>query len=54
MLKYRGVVRERVAFRPKIVDKETRLCDLGGFTTVIDQFELVLGLLSSYIIIREI
>ena len=61
MLKYRRVVRERVAFRAEMVDKEmmelldhASVIHLGGFTTVIDQFELVFGLLSSHVITREI
>ena len=44
-----------------MVDKEmmelldhASVIHLGGFTTVIDQFELVFGLLSSHVITREI
>lgn len=53
MLKYQRVMRERIAFRAEVVDEETMerlnhvsVIDLGGFATVINQFELVLGLVS--------
>lgn len=53
MLKYQRVMRERIAFRAEVVDEETMerlnhvsVIDLGRFATVINQFELVLGLVS--------
>lgn len=61
MLKYQGVMRERVAFRAEMIDEETMegldhvsIINFGRFTTVINQFELVLGLFQSHVFIREI
>lgn len=61
MLEYQGVVRERVTLGAEMVDEETMerlnhvsVIDLGRFTTIIDQFELVLGLFLSHVFTRAI